>query len=108
MGNMYNMGNKNKNTTKQLANAENAVKLSNKAMEVENRPWFVDIVLINEPKLSKMAMEAQNNDKDIQSPKNTFPPISNNLCCLETPSCLLDGESMVEHHVFIQFWVNFH
>lgn len=89
MGNMYNMGNKNKkNTTNQLANAENAVKLSNKAMEVENRLWFVDIVLINEPKLSKMAMEAQNNDKDIQSPKNTFPPISNNLCCLETPSCI--------------------
>ena len=31
---MYNTGNKNKkNTTKKLANAENAVKLSNKAMK---------------------------------------------------------------------------
>lgn len=53
--------------------------------EVENRLWFVDIVLINEPKLSKMAMEAQNNDKDIQSPNNTLPPISNNLGCFEAP-----------------------
>ena len=35
--------------------------------------------------LSKMAMEAQNNDKDIQSPNNTLPPISNNLGCFEAP-----------------------